>query len=93
MINKCLPILHTDVDLKEICPRKSITTVFRRQKDLKEMLALSSYPKSGDNQVNVISQCSSCDICKHYLEGEMKFTSKVTGKTYFIKRDLSCNSI
>ena len=57
------------------------------------MLALSSYPKSGDNQVNVISQCSSCDICKHYLEGEMKFTSKVTGKTYFIKRDLSCNSI
>ena len=30
-------------------------------------------------------------ICKHCLAAERKFTSKVTGKTYFIKADLSCN--
>ena len=56
------------------------------------MLARSSYPKSVNNQVNIIIPCNCCDICKHYLTEEMKFTSKVTGKTNFIKEDLSCSS-
>ena len=84
--------MHADLDLKEIFPRKSIATVYRRQKNLKEMLAPSSYSKSVNSQVNIITPCNSCDICKHYLVAEKKFTSKVTGKTYFIKGDLSCNS-
>ena len=56
------------------------------------MLAPSSYTKSVNRQVNIITPFNSCDICKHYLVAEKKFTSKVTGKTYFIKGDLSCNS-
>ena len=92
LINKYLPISHAYLNLKEIFPRKSITTVYKRQKNLKEMLAPSSYPKSVNSQVNIITPCNSCDICKHYLVAERKFTSKVTGKTYFIKGDLSCNS-
>ena len=92
LINKYLPILHADLNLKEIFPTKSITTVYRKQKNLKEMLAPSSYPKSVNWQVNIITPCNSCDICKHHLVAEKKFTSKVTGKTYFIKGDLSCNS-
>ena len=56
------------------------------------MLAPSSYLKSVNSQVNIITRCNSCDICKHYLVAERKFISKVTGKTYFIKGDLSCNS-
>ena len=92
LINKYLPILHADLDLKEIFPRKSIATVYRRQTNLKEMLAPSSYPKSVYSQVNIITPCDSYDICKHYLVAERKFTSKITGKTYFIKGDLSCNS-
>ena len=56
------------------------------------MLEPSSYPKSVINQVNIITPSSFCDICKHYLVTERKFTSKVTSKTYFIKGDLSCNS-
>ena len=67
MINKYLPILHADLDLKELFPRKFITTVYRRQKNLKEMLAPSFYPKSVNSQVNIIKPCSYCDICKHYL--------------------------
>ena len=31
LISKYLPILHADLDLKETSPRKSITTVDRRQ--------------------------------------------------------------
>ena len=56
------------------------------------MLALSSHPKSVNSQVNIITPCNSCDIQNHYLVVERKFTSKVTGKTYFISGDLSCNS-
>ena len=53
LINKYLPILHADLDLKELFPRKSITTVYRRKKNLKEMLAPSSYPKSVNSQGNI----------------------------------------
>ena len=56
------------------------------------MLAPSSYPKSVNSRVNIITPCNSCNVCKHYLVAERKFTSKVTGKTYFIKGDLSFNS-
>ena len=80
--------MHADLDLKEIFPRKSITTVYRRQKNFREMLAPCSYPKS----VNIITPSNSCDICKQYLVAERKFTSKVASKTYSIKGDLSCNS-
>ena len=79
LINKYLPTLHADLDLKDIFPIKSITAVYRSQKNLKEILPPSSYPKSVNSQVNVIIPGNSCDICKHYLVAEGKFTSKVTG--------------
>ena len=78
MINNDLHIIHADFDLKETFPRKSITAVYRSQKKIKEMLAPSSYPKSVDSQVNIITPCNSC---KHYLVAKMKFKSKVAGKT------------
>ena len=62
------------------------------QKNLKEMLAPSSYPKSVNSQINIVTPCNSCYICKHYLVTKMKFASKITDKTYFIKGDFSCNS-
>ena len=49
------------------------------------MLEPSSYPKSVNSQVNIITLCTSCDICKDYLVAERKFESKVTGKTFFCK--------
>ena len=91
-INKYLPLLHADLDLKEFFHRKSISTVCRRRKNLKEILAPSSYPKSVNSQVNIITPRNSCDTCKYYLVAERKFTSKVIDKTYYIKGDLSCNS-
>ena len=45
-----------------------------------------------NSQVNIITPCNSCDSFKHCLVADRKFTSKVTGKTYFIKGDLSCYS-
>ena len=81
MINNDLHIMHDNFDLKETFPRKSITAVYRSQKNIKEMLAPSSYLKSVNSQVNIITPCNSCDICKHYLVAKMKFKSKVAGKT------------
>ena len=72
LINKYLPVLHADLDLKELFPRKSITTAYRGQKNLKEMLVPSSYPKSVNSQVNIITPRNSCDICKHYLHQKLQ---------------------
>ena len=62
--------MRADLNLKEIFRRKSITTVYKRQKNLKEMLAPSSYPKSVNSQVNIITPCNSCDSFKHCLVAE-----------------------
>ena len=85
LINNYLPILYTDLDLKEIFPRKCINTVYRRQKNLKEMLGRPCYSKSVNSQVNIITPCNSCDIGKYYLVAERKFTSKATGKAIDFK--------
>ena len=78
LINKYLPILHADLDLKELFPRKSITTVYGRKKTLQKC----------QHHLLILNQL----IAKEISEAEWKFTSKVTGKSYFTKGDLSCNS-
>ena len=69
MINKYLPILHADLDLKELF-QESLSLQFTKGK---EILAPSSYPKSVNSQVNIIAPFNSCDICKRYLVVERKF--------------------
>lgn len=56
------------------------------------MLALSSYPKFFNSQVDIITACNSSDIWKCCAVTEIKFTSRVTRKTYFVKGHLSRNS-
>ena len=57
------------------------------------MLTPCSYPKSVNSQVKIIiTPCKSSYICKRQLVAEMKFTFKVTGKTYLIKGDFPRNS-
>ena len=47
------------------------------------MLVPSSYPKSVNSQVHIITPCNSCDICKPCLVAERILTSKVIGKTFY----------
>ena len=56
------------------------------------MLAPCSYLKYVNSLVNITTPCNSCNICKQILLAERKFTSKVSGKTCFIKGDLSGNT-
>ena len=44
-IKKHLPILHSDTNLKNIFPENSICTVFKRNRNLKEILPPSLYTK------------------------------------------------
>ena len=46
LIKKHLPVLHSDSDLKNIFPKNSICTVFKRNRSLKELLYPSLYTKN-----------------------------------------------
>ena len=55
------------------------------------MVAPSSYSKPSIKINRTIVSCNKCDICKHFLIKDSKFGCTVTGKTYFIKGNLSCD--
>ena len=93
LVNSRLHMLHADETMKQIFPLNSITTVFKRSKNLKEMLAPSLYPTSKKKFECSIKVCNKCDICKNYLVSTTDFQCKVTGKKYKIRGNLSCNSL
>ena len=92
LVKKYLPLLHSDENLKELFPASAFNTIYRRNKNLKELLSPSLFPNRKSTKSNSIISCNSCDICNNYMVFENMFTSKVTGKKYFIKGELHCNS-
>ena len=46
LIKKYLPVLHSDCDLKNIFSENSICTVFKRKRNLKEILSPSLYTRN-----------------------------------------------
>ena len=54
------------------------------------MVAPSLYPKPSIK--STIVSCNKYDICTNFLITDSKFRCTVTGKTYFIKGNLSCDS-
>ena len=92
LIKKCLPLLHSDCDLKNIFPENSVSTVFKRNRNLKEILSPSLQTKNKNEKKSYfIKNCEKCDICKKYLISDNTLTSKVTNKKYYINNDLYCN--
>ena len=85
-------ILYTDENMKKIFPSKSITTLYRREKNLQEILSPSLFPAKSKNSESCITLCKKCDICKNYLISDNKFESKVTGGFYNVRGNLPCNS-
>ena len=65
---------------------------FRRNKNLKELLSPSLFPNRKSTKSNSIINCNSCDICNNYMVFKNMFTCAVTGKKYFVKGELHCNS-
>ena len=92
LVKKYLPLLHSDENLKELFPASAFNTIYRRNKNLKELLSPSLFPNRKSTKSNSIISCNSCDICKNYMVFENMFTCTVTGKKYFVKGELQCNS-
>ena len=66
--------------------------IYKRNKNLKEMVAPSLYPKPSIKINRTIVSCNKCGICKNFLITDSKFRCTVTGKTHFLKGNLSCDS-
>ena len=56
------------------------------------MVAPSLYPRPSVRSNRTIVTCNKSDICNNFLITDSKFRCIVTGKTYFIKGNLSCDS-
>ena len=61
-------------------------------KNLKEILAPSKYPNPKNSRQNCITSCYKCDICKNYMVFDRTFKCTVTGKVYYIKGEMNCES-
>ena len=93
LIKKHLPILHNDDNMKDSFPENSLCTVYKRNRNLKEILSPSLYTKKfNEKKLSTITSCKKCDICKNFLICSDYFICKATKKKYFIRGELNCNS-
>ena len=92
IIQNNISILNTDQNMIKIFPSKSIKTLYRREKYLKEILSPFLFPAKSKNNGNCITSCKKCDICKNYLIIDNKFECKIAGRFYNVRSKLSCNS-
>ena len=92
LIKKHIHYLHSDEVLKNVFPNKIFSVIYKRNKNVKEMVAPSLYHKPRIKSNRTIVSCNKWDICKNILITDSKFRCTVTGKTYFIKGNLSCDS-
>ena len=67
LVMKNLPLLHSDRKLKELFPASAFNTIYRCNKNIKELLSPSRYPNRKTTKSNSIISCNSCNICKNYM--------------------------
>ena len=92
LIKKHIHYLHSDEVLKNVFPNENFSVIYKRNKNVKEIVAPSLYPKPSIKSNRTIVSCNKCDICKNFLITDSKFRCTVTGKTYFIIGNMSCDS-
>ena len=68
--------------LNSYYPRNMFITIYKRNKNLKGILARSKCPNHEDCRVRVIISCDICDICRNFMTFDKTFKSTVTGKVY-----------
>ena len=96
LIRKHIHYPYSDELLKKAFPNNKFSVTYKRNKNLKEMVAPSLYFKPSIKSNRAIVSCNKCDIYKNFLITDSKFRCTVTGKTYFFKGSLSgdsCNVI
>ena len=92
LIKKHIHYLHSDEVLKNVFPNKKFSVIYKRNKNLKEIVEPSLYPKPSIKINRTIVNCNKCGICNNFLITDSKFRCTVAGKTDFVKGNLSCDS-
>ena len=82
IIRKSLSLLHSDDSLKQLFPANIFSTICRRNKNLKELLAPSKYLNPKNSKQSSNTSCNKCDICKNYMVFDRTLKCSVTGKVY-----------
>ena len=77
-IKKYISILHSDDALKTLFVIDFFCTIYKRNKNLKELIAPSTYPKKINTGTSSITSWSNCDICKNYIIFHNTYVSTVT---------------
>ncbi|EDO29229.1 predicted protein [Nematostella vectensis] len=99
IVRKNLSFLHSSTFMKEVFPEGSIISAFRRPKNLKDILAPSKFKQRAATEISNQENNSGCfkcgkkcDLCSSYFVQSRHFISAATGKKYFIRQRVSCNS-
>ena len=91
LVKKHIEYLHTDDVLKKVFPNNKFSNIYQWNRNLKEMVAPSSYPRPSIRSSWLLVAVMNVTSTK-ILIVQNKFKCTVTNKTYFIKRNLWCNS-
>ena len=62
-----LDLLHSDGSMKNTCPINFAATIFKHERNLKEMIASPLQPRPKKKKKNSIRSYGSRDICKDFL--------------------------
>ena len=80
--------------MKMIFPEKSTKRIYKRGKNVTEILSLSSFPSTKNLIVGSIGNCNKrYDICANCMVFDTTFKCTATGKYYKIKGTLSCSNV
>ena len=80
-LKKPISILPSEDALKTLFPQDCFSTIYKSNKNLKELIATSIYPKKINTRTSSITSCSNCGICKNYIIFDNTFIFNVTGKS------------
>ena len=78
--------------MKEIFQSNTMKTLYRCEKNLKEISSPSLFPSNAKQIENSITSCNKCDICKNFLVSDTTLKCKVTGRVFNVRGKLACNS-
>ena len=93
IIKKHISSLQSEDALETVFPKDYFRAIYKRNRNLNELIVPSVYPKKINTRIRSITSCNNCDICKNYMVFDNTFICTVTGKSYFIRGQLNCESI
>lgn len=90
-IQKYISIFYNDDALKSLFHTNFFWTVYKGNKNLKELIAPSSYPRQIKTGGSDISNWNNWDICKNYINRDNILACRVNGLSYFMRGQLNCD--